>query len=109
MHPRAFYQIVTQPSTGLCRVFAEPAGISQVQEMALHHGCWLVSLRRAFDLAGGFRAGLIPQVQGPNTGLPFCGHGLVAQSVEQRPFKPLVLGSSPSQPTTSSHAIPVPG
>src|SRR6476619_890096 len=27
--------------------------------------------------------------------------GLVAQSVEQRPFKPLVLGSSPSQPTTS--------
>src|SRR6266404_1579129 len=26
--------------------------------------------------------------------------GLVAQSVEQRPFKPLVLGSSPSQPTT---------
>jgi hypothetical protein len=25
---------------------------------------------------------------------------LVAQSVEQRPFKPLVLGSSPSQPTT---------
>ena len=28
----------------------------------------------------------------------FCG--LVAQSVEQRPFKPLVLGSSPSQPTT---------
>src|SRR6185295_14197879 len=28
--------------------------------------------------------------------------GLVAQSVEQRPFKPLVLGSSPSQPTTPS-------
>src|SRR5262249_53127241 len=27
-------------------------------------------------------------------------HGLVAQLVEQRPFKPLVLGSSPSQPTT---------
>jgi hypothetical protein len=27
--------------------------------------------------------------------------GLVAQSVEQRPFKPLVLGSSPSQPTSS--------
>src|ERR1051325_5371377 len=26
--------------------------------------------------------------------------GLVAQSVEQRPFKPLVLGSSPSQPTS---------
>src|SRR5438477_12915974 len=25
--------------------------------------------------------------------------GLVAQLVEQRPFKPLVLGSSPSQPT----------
>ena len=29
----------------------------------------------------------------------FCG--LVAQSVEQRPFKPLVEGSSPSQPTIS--------
>ena len=28
--------------------------------------------------------------------------GLVAQSVEQRPFKPLVEGSSPSQPTTST-------
>ena len=28
----------------------------------------------------------------------FCG--LVAQSVEQRPFKPLVPGSSPGQPTT---------
>ncbi len=28
--------------------------------------------------------------------------GLVAQSVEQRPFKPLVEGSSPSQPTTFS-------
>jgi predicted GIY-YIG superfamily endonuclease len=27
---------------------------------------------------------------------------LVAQSVEQRPFKPLVLGSSPSQPTNFS-------
>lgn len=27
-------------------------------------------------------------------------HGLVAQPVEQRPFKALVLGSSPSQPTT---------
>ena len=26
--------------------------------------------------------------------------GLVAQLVEQRPFKPLVLGSSPSQPTS---------
>ena len=26
--------------------------------------------------------------------------GLVAQSVEQRPFKPLVQGSSPCQPTT---------
>ena len=26
--------------------------------------------------------------------------GLVAQSVEQRPFKPLVPGSSPGQPTT---------
>ena len=26
--------------------------------------------------------------------------GLVAQSVEQRPFKPLVVGSSPTQPTT---------
>ena len=26
--------------------------------------------------------------------------GLVAQSVEQRPFKPLVAGSSPAQPTT---------
>ena len=30
-------------------------------------------------------------------------HGLVAQSVEQRPFKPLVPGSSPGQPTTSKH------
>ena len=28
-------------------------------------------------------------------------YGLVAQSVEQRPFKPLVPGSSPGQPTTS--------
>ena len=27
-------------------------------------------------------------------------YGLVAQSVEQRPFKPLVPGSSPGQPTT---------
>jgi len=32
------------------------------------------------------------------------GSGLVAQSVEQRPFKPLVLGSSPSQPTTFNTA-----
>ncbi len=30
----------------------------------------------------------------------FQGFGLVAQSVEQRPFKPLVAGSSPAQPTT---------
>jgi hypothetical protein len=29
-------------------------------------------------------------------------NGLVAQSVEQRPFKPLVLGSSPSQPTSAN-------
>ena len=27
-------------------------------------------------------------------------NGLIAQSVEQRPFKALVLGSSPSQPTS---------
>ncbi len=26
-------------------------------------------------------------------------YGLVAQSVEQRPFKPLVVGSNPTQPT----------
>jgi predicted GIY-YIG superfamily endonuclease len=32
-------------------------------------------------------------------GLNVGNVGLVAQSVEQRPFKPLVLGSSPSQPT----------
>src|SRR5207245_2878562 len=32
-------------------------------------------------------------------------YGLVAQSVEQRPFKPLVLGSSPSQPTTFSYGL----
>ncbi len=32
--------------------------------------------------------------------IDFKRFGLVAQSVEQRPFKPLVLGSSPSQPTT---------
>ena len=35
--------------------------------------------------------------------LAFCSppttYGLVAQSVEQRPFKPLVAGSSPAQPT----------
>ena len=30
----------------------------------------------------------------------YRGFGLVAQSVEQRPFKPLVAGSSPAQPTT---------
>ena len=29
--------------------------------------------------------------------------GLVAQLVEQRPFKPLVAGSSPAQPTTPFH------
>ena len=35
--------------------------------------------------------------------------GLVAQSVEQRPFKPLVEGSSPSQPTISfSFLAPMP-
>ena len=36
--------------------------------------------------------------------------GLVAQSVEQRPFKPLVLGSSPSQPTSPSRMehFPIP-
>ena len=34
-----------------------------------------------------------------DTALPVSG--LVAQSVEQRPFKPLVPGSSPGQPTTS--------
>jgi hypothetical protein len=28
---------------------------------------------------------------------------LVAQSVEQRPFKPLVSGSSPDQPTIFTH------
>lgn len=31
------------------------------------------------------------------------GRGLVAQLVEQRPFKPFVQGSSPCQPTTPSH------
>ena len=35
---------------------------------------------------------------------PGCLRGLVAQLVEQRPFKPLVLGSSPSQPTTFSRS-----
>ena len=95
-----FYQIVAEPSTELFRLFAEPAGVAQVQEMALHHRCGLVSLRRAFDLAGVFPAGSIPQVQGAEYRLALCGHGLVAQSVEQRPFKPLVAGSSPAQPTT---------
>ena len=42
---------------------------------------------RRLDLAGVSSADSIPKL------------GLVAQSVEQRPFKPLVLGSSPSQPT----------
>ena len=32
--------------------------------------------------------------------------GLVAQSVEQRPFKPLVAGSSPAQPTTFHSKMP---
>ena len=32
-------------------------------------------------------------------------HDLVAQSVEQRPFKPWVLGSSPSQITQSPYII----
>ena len=33
--------------------------------------------------------------------------GGIAQSVEHRPFKPLVLGSNPSAPTIFSRCIPV--
>jgi predicted GIY-YIG superfamily endonuclease len=38
-------------------------------------------------------------VAGRNAGRQQIACGLVAQSVEQRPFKPLVPGSSPGQPT----------
>jgi hypothetical protein len=37
--------------------------------------------------------------------VPFLFPGLIAQSVEQRPFKALVLGSSPSQPRPSRTAF----
>ena len=30
------------------------------------------------------------------------GYGLVAQPVEQRPFKPMVVGSSPTRPTINN-------
>src|SRR5207247_11436497 len=63
------------------------------QPVRLVSGC-------AFDLTGVFCAGSTPQFEGPERARFYRLFGLVAQSVEQRPFKPLVLGSSPSQPTT---------
>ncbi len=59
-----------------------------------------ISLRNTLELCV-FRTGSIPQLRGLLPGPPCCARGLVAQSVEQRPFKPLVVGSSPTQPTTS--------
>src|SRR6266850_2344005 len=74
------------------------------RQKPLRRGEASLSFCNAFDLAGASRAGLIPQrgsQDGPSS-------GLVAQSVEQRPFKPLVLGSSPSQPTTLKTALLAP-
>src|SRR5258706_14154055 len=56
----------------------------------LHEGPSLISFRGAFDAAGS----RLP------SNPPRLFSGLVAQLVEQCPFKALVQGSSPCQPTT---------
>jgi hypothetical protein len=51
-----------------------------------------------FAFSGSVERGAAPSVELLRGRWVVCG--LVAQSVEQRPFKPLVPGSSPGQPTT---------
>ena|ERR1044071_251724 len=73
-------------------------------EKSLHQPVSSFSFRDALDGAPGSRTGLFHELKHCRSAIlslkeaGLCG--LVAQSVEQRPFKPLVLGSSPSQPTT---------
>lgn len=64
----------------------------------LHEGRSLISFRGAFDAAGS-----TPSFNPPR---PFSG--LVAQLVEQCPFKALVQGSSPCQPTISQRTVHCP-
>ena len=64
---------------------------------ALTSELWARSPQANPVVVGGRTVGLATRLNQDSRRLNF---GLVAQSVEQRPFKPLVLGSSPSQPTT---------
>ena len=61
----------------------------------LHEGPSLISFRGAFDAVGS----TLP------SNPPRLFSGLVAQLVEQCPFKALVQGSSPCQPTISPGTI----
>ena len=60
----------------------------------------LLSFPRRQKMMSRIKGGLEKPCAGPRHPLDNCLRGLVAQLVEQCPFKALVQGSSPCQPTT---------